>query len=680
MKNRYIDTGRHPGDAPFRLENTILRTLGKIGNHIGRDDQTDAIVPAPALGLIAGVLGADGLSLNQIVHDSADHFSVACIGAWSARTTVRDRPPFAFGRTWQVEDFPKAWWRRLESGKSIAVSEPSGPGMEPFSNLLFIPLLLGRGLFGFLGAEDMESDRLAPWTIDFIKVLRAMIELKIARCDAAHRMKALYDFLPNPTYSMNTAGEITVWNRALEILTGWKAQRLLGKGDCEHGRAFYNRAIPTSCNAILSSHPSSLEQFTACKFEDGDLYTSAYCSALPGGGAYLDGKTSKMYDINHRLVGAIHSVRDVTPEHQMKKSLHRSESMYQAITDFAGVGILLLRPQSVLYCNDTFRRLLDREPPITLEHIVNWIHPEDREECLGWIRNIFEGADGDIRIELRSAPNPRSAFYQAYAKRMDYEEEPTVHVIIHDITQQKEAELRMHHEDRLSALGVMAAGIAHELSQPLNTIRIIIDGFLFGRDRGWRLDPQELDEGFDSVSRQVSRMAEVIQNVKNFARINPQVSAVPVEPSRAIENVLSMIGRQLAAHHIHLKKRYNHHDQHVLGRENRLEQVIMNLVVNAMQALDASQKPDKYLWIRTRNDDRWVAIEISDNATGISDSLKKKIFNPFFTTKDVGQGTGLGLSISQSIISEFGGRIAVHNNRRGGASFTIRLPACGVQQ
>ena len=364
----------------------------------------------------------------------------------------------------------------------------------------------------------------------------------------------------------------------------------------------------------------------------------------------------------------------------MKKSLHRSESMYKAITDFAEVGILLLRKNSVLYCNDKFRRLLDREPPITIEDIANWIHPEDREECFDWLNNIFRGDCGDTCIELRSSSTPQPDFYQAYAKMMEYEEEQTIHIIIHDITQQKETELRMRHEDRLSALGVMAAGIAHELSQPLNTIRIIIDGFLFGRDRGWRHEPQELDEAFNSVSRQVARMAEVIQNVKNFARPTPQGDTEPVEPGKAIDNVLSMFGRQLQVHRIHLKKQYNHHDQKVLGKENRLEQVIMNLLVNAMQALDASQKTEKKLSISTQHEDNWLVIEISDNATGISESLLEKIFNPFFTTKDVGQGTGLGLSISESIVSDFGGRMAVCNNSWGGASFTIRLPVCGAQE
>ena len=284
MKTPCSDTERPPHVEPSRREHNALRSLGKIGRLINRSDGVYTIVPMSALGLIAGVLGAQGLSLNQLVHNSANNFRLSCLGSWSARATVRNQPPFAFGRAWQVDDFPADWWSRLESGKTITISEPSGLGMELYSNLLFIPLLLGGHLFGFLGAEDMESDQPTPCIVDFIKALRTMIEMKLDLCDTAHRMKAFCNFMPTPTYAMNTNGEITVWNKAMEQMTGWRAERLLGKGNYEHGRPFYDQKVPTSCNVILSPRPASLSQFTAFKFKDGDLYTSAYCNALPGGG------------------------------------------------------------------------------------------------------------------------------------------------------------------------------------------------------------------------------------------------------------------------------------------------------------------------------------------------------------------------------------------------------------
>jgi len=110
---------------------------------------------------------------------------------------------------------------------------------------------------------------------------------------------------------------------------------------------------------------------------------------------------------------------------------------------------------------------------------------------------------------------------------------------------------------------------------------------------------------------------------------------------------------------------------------NRLEQVIMNLVVNARQALDECRHDQKELWVRTAKQNGSVFVEVGDNAGGIPPDIMTKIFDPFFTTKEVGTGTGLGLTISQSIMAEFKGRIEAFNNERGGATFVIMAPAGG---
>jgi C4-dicarboxylate-specific signal transduction histidine kinase len=114
----------------------------------------------------------------------------------------------------------------------------------------------------------------------------------------------------------------------------------------------------------------------------------------------------------------------------------------------------------------------------------------------------------------------------------------------------------------------------------------------------------------------------------------------------------------------------------VKGRLSRLEQVVMNLLVNARQALDECGHENREIWVRTFSEDGQVHIEVGDNATGISPSIFSKIFDPFFTTKEVGKGTGLGLTISQSIVAEMGGRIEAFNNEKGGATFVVRLPSC----
>ena len=223
----------------------------------------------------------------------------------------------------------------------------------------------------------------------------------------------------------------------------------------------------------------------------------------------------------------------------------------------------------------------------------------------------------------------------------------------------------------------MAAGIAHELNQPLNTIRVVTDGFLFGRDKGWSLDYDELQEGLEMISRQVLRMSGVIQNVRNFAREDRHQVFREVNVNDAVNNVFSMIGRQLEAHNIEVQKKLDKNVSCIQTELNRLEQVIMNLVVNARQALDACSKTSKKLWVKTGMQKNIVQIEVGDNAFGIPENLTGKIFDPFFTTKDVGQGTGLGLTISQSIVAEFKGELSVFNNESGGATFIVSAPTAG---
>jgi histidine kinase len=138
-----------------------------------------------------------------------------------------------------------------------------------------------------------------------------------------------------------------------------------------------------------------------------------------------------------------------------------------------------------------------------------------------------------------------------------------------------------------------------------------------------------------------------------------------------------MIGRQLEAHGITVRKDLGARLSPIKGNLNRLEQVIMNLIVNARQALDQSSGQEKNLWVRTSEENGSVRIEVRDNALGIPENLLVKIFDPFFTTKEVGKGTGLGLSISQSIISELRGRIEARNNPSGGATFLVVVPASG---
>ncbi len=342
-------------------------------------------------------------------------------------------------------------------------------------------------------------------------------------------------------------------------------------------------------------------------------------------------------------------------------------------------------PEKGLYYNERLAEFLAFSgKDISREDFINWVHPEDRQEIKRHSKDLLNGLEEHLRFEFRAGDENGYRFYRAYAQLTEYEDHAAIHFILDDITEQIELarkvklnELRLYHEDRLSALGIMAAGIAHELNQPLNTIRVVTDGLLFGREEGWELEQEELFENLEMVSRQVVRMSEIIQNIRNFAREDQGLCVEDVNANEAIENVFSMIGRQLEAHGINIQKDLAHGLPPINTNLNRLEQVIMNLIVNARQALDACSHDNKELRVATGSANGSVFIKVSDNGSGIPDELSVKIFDPFFTTKEIGNGTGLGLSISQTIVAEFKGRLEVFNNEKGGATFVVTAPSNG---
>lgn len=580
---------------------------------------------------------------------------------------------------------PDKWRNSLESNAIVFVEDASIEDLPGFANLTFIPLFLEAQLFGFLTIVNSGRIGFLKTNEDFLQAVGGIFELFVAKINLRKRLDDFMDSMPTPVLIMDVKGTVTGWNKPSEEMTGWKAEEIIGIGDYGQSIPYYGERRPTVSNLILHPNPEWESRYLEFRRVGDCVYSLAYCPGVPGGGAFVRCKTSKIYDLNNRLWGTVHTVLDVTRERQIEKNLHQSESMYGAIADFSRMGIMLFRRDGVLYNNDQLLQFIGGNgKQVTLDHLIEWVDPEDRKELIRNLENLFGGIIGTARWEFKARQNNAVKYYRCNAQVMEYEDKPAIQFILDDITEQKELadkarlnELRLHHDGRLIALGTMAAGIAHELNQPLNTIRVIADGLLYGRDEGWLLDQEELFEGLEMITRQVVRMADVVQNIRNFARDDRRKNHEDVNPNEAVANVFAMVGRQLEVHDILVLKLLAPDLPPIMANLNRLEQVVMNLVVNARQALDECRHDRKELWVRTGKENGCVFVEVGDNATGISPDIIAKIFDPFFTTKEVGKGTGLGLTVSQSIMAEFKGRIEVFNNERGGATFVMTAPARG---
>ena len=214
-------------------------------------------------------------------------------------------------------------------------------------------------------------------------------------------------------------------------------------------------------------------------------------------------------------------------------------------------------------------------------------------------------------------------------------------------------------------MGTLSAGVAHELNQPVAIVR--------GLSQQLRRDPDlspEVQEDLALIEGQTSRMMKIIKHLRTFCRTGGY-EPVQVDINQVIYDCFILIDAQLKSHDITVELDLCKEAPSVMGDANELEQVFINLLTNARDALESRQ--DARLTIRSRTEQGQCLIEFSDNGPGIPAKIADHIFDPFFTTKEAGKGTGLGLSISHGIIEKHQGSITTRNE--GGAVFLITLPS-----
>ncbi|MDA0704664.1 MAG: PAS-domain containing protein [Proteobacteria bacterium] len=257
------------------------------------------------------------------------------------------------------------------------------------------------------------------------------------------------------------------------------------------------------------------------------------------------------------------------------------------------------------------------------------------------------------------------------------EEEVTV-LLIYDLTEDKELRAQLFQASKLSTLGEMAAGMAHELNQPLSVISMAAENAALDIEDGVT-DPDGLRRRFDSIHTQAQRMGEIIRHMRIFAR-RDRLSPEQFDPSQATRQAASMVAEQMTLDRVDLRLSTPDSAPHVLGHPIRLEQAVVNLVRNAHDAIN-SRAPGEdgpgprrvTLALAVQAEDHKVAITVDDTGGGIPADVLPQLFDPFYTTKEPGMGTGLGLSVAYGIVAEMGGTLRA-DNIEGGARFTILLP------
>ena len=269
-----------------------------------------------------------------------------------------------------------------------------------------------------------------------------------------------------------------------------------------------------------------------------------------------------------------------------------------------------------------------------------------------------------------------------YAK---YGERNVIIATTTDITEVVEKETQLIQAGKMTTLGVMAAGMAHEINQPLNVIQVCADFFLKMLNRGQPIEEEDLRMMANDIVASVERASGVIKHVRDFARQSEPIRS-RVKINDPINDVFKVLGHQLKVHEVKVELDLDPDIPEVMAEHNRLEQVFINLVSNAIDAMDEkAARPDntdkeKRLTIRSFTANGHVVVKVVDTGTGMTEEIKNKIFEPFYTTKKVGKGTGLGVSISYGIVKDYHGSIEIESEVGKGTTFTLKFPQAAKAQ
>jgi histidine kinase len=276
----------------------------------------------------------------------------------------------------------------------------------------------------------------------------------------------------------------------------------------------------------------------------------------------------------------------------------------------------------------------------------------------------------------------RSLFVDMWVSPAEYPGRRALLVTTSDITQRLEAEQQLIQASKMTTLGEMATGVAHELNQPLSVIKTASRFLIKKVKRGEPIADDILATMAEEIDSHVDRASKIIGHMREFGRKTDR-KLDSVQVNDVLRKTSEIFSQQLKARGIELVWELSDRLPPVNADFNRLEQVFINLLINARDAIeekvqaDPHLKGEKKIFLSTRAAEGNVQVEVRDTGKGIPPILVDRIFEPFFTTKDVGKGTGLGLSISYQIVQDFGGTIRVGSREGEGAAFFISFPACG---
>ncbi len=367
------------------------------------------------------------------------------------------------------------------------------------------------------------------------------------------------------------------------------------------------------------------------------------------------------------LVGTVASLRDITEEKGAQDALARSEARYRNLFESASDAIVTLDANGRF---TTFNHAAENISGYPRQELVGqWFAPllpdDELPKALMHFQKALAGETGLFETTFIRKDREYRTIQVTYSTPQRDEE---VLCVIRDVTDQKMLQEQLIQSEKMSAIGQLVSGVAHELNNPLAGISAFAQLLLTEK----RFPPDQRTAA-EMIYAEARRASRIVQNLLTFARQH-KPERTPTGVNQVLDDTLELRGYELRVRGIEVTRDYDEQIPETMADAHQLQQVFLNLVTNAEQAMEKSPRESQRLIVRTRRTGAVIRIDVEDTGPGIPPNLLERIFNPFFTTKPTGSGTGLGLSISLGIVREHEGRIWAENAPQGGARFIVEVP------
>jgi PAS domain S-box-containing protein len=428
-------------------------------------------------------------------------------------------------------------------------------------------------------------------------------------------------------------------------------------------------------------HPDDregIEQALGTLFENGSHQFEYRFRAGDGGWRWIHDQARLVRDDSGHPIEIVGCMLDISARRHAEEQLRGSEANFRALIERSPFCVFVHRAGLFRYLNPAAIALLgyDSVGELLGRRVLDLVHAEDRDAVQSRMRHTQRHGGGAAGVARMLRRDGSIVVVEAEGLLFDFDGEPSNVVLCRDVTERSELYARMAVADRLLSVGTLAAGIAHEINNPLAYVSSNLEVLARElRDGSRSLSPADLETLLGDTREGTERVGAIVRGLRALSR-SDDASIGPIDVAGVLASSIKMAHNEIR-HRARVVERIAPDLPSVEGNASRLGQVFLNVLVNAAQAIPEGRADANEIRVHAfaDADARHVVIDIEDTGGGIPRGVIGRIFDPFFTTKPIGHGMGLGLSISHEIVRSFGGTITVDSTVGVGSTFRVSLPA-----